>query len=726
MEEPRKSRASSLNSSSKQELHWQWEPNSLTHNPTTTTFGQGKGSISCLDLEDDDVLHFTIGAKGVAPDAVRAPLGCGCIGAAAAWWSPLLAVLNTSSTLATDLLATSTIVVAEVEGSRNQVLLGWPSVILIVVMAILSVVTIVGNLIVLLSYYLDKTIRQPSNYFIFSLAVSDLIIGLEGFPVYTYFFINDQRWPFGAFVCDLWLSIDYSCCLASIYTVLGITVDRYCSVKYPAAYRNWRTQSRILIIIAATWIIPSLLFVISIFGYGFFSGRGRILKADECYVQFMTNAYLNMGMYIAYYWSTLFLMLYLYYGIYSAAKKLANKSDQKNKRLALLETRTRASTKREAVSTMGVSEAALSNSAVESPHSSDSYCPRTNTRCASTSLNTTDANGKLLCKAPALSVEQDKSSLTVTGAADKSTTFEKDPPSAPFPSSSETIERDLTTGAFQVDDEFPFIDELNSNSSLFGVTTIADDSVGVIIQLGNEIDQPNYHSLAYQLSFPKAIPNCVKNGNSTINSNNVVPNFTSRSKSVEVTDVVVVQHSHKNSTITDRPELEEEQRQRRPRKSTSNANAIPTTNVEVVIQKVSNGHGPIGVRRLLTAMRSEIRSQSARVSKKAKSQRAERKKKRKLAKNTQSRSENRARKALRTITIILGSFTILWTPFYVLATIYGFCERCSSSPNFNLLYAISYYLCYMNSPLNPICYAMANQQFKRTFKRILRGDLRRT
>ncbi|VDO65551.1 unnamed protein product [Heligmosomoides polygyrus] len=49
------------------------------------------------------------------------------------------------------------------------------SVLWAITMAVLSIVTVVGNLAVLLSYYLDKNIRHPSNYFIFSLAVSDLV-----------------------------------------------------------------------------------------------------------------------------------------------------------------------------------------------------------------------------------------------------------------------------------------------------------------------------------------------------------------------------------------------------------------------------------------------------------------------------------------------------------------------------------------------------------------------
>jgi muscarinic acetylcholine receptor M3 len=85
-------------------------------------------------------------------------------------------------------------------------------------------------------------------------------------------------------------------------------------------------------------------------------------------------------------------------------------------------------------------------------------------------------------------------------------------------------------------------------------------------------------------------------------------------------------------------------------------------------------------------------------------------------KNQEKRQE---RKAAKTLSAILLAFILTWTPYNVLTLLKALapCDKddCFSSELWNF----SYYLCYINSTINPVCYALCNASFRRTYVRIL-------
>lgn len=73
-------------------------------------------------------------------------------------------------------------------------------------------------------------------------------------------------------------------------------------------------------------------------------------------------------------------------------------------------------------------------------------------------------------------------------------------------------------------------------------------------------------------------------------------------------------------------------------------------------------------------------------------------------------------KAVRTLGVIVGCFTLCWLPFFILALIRPYCHHCYISP---ILQNVVLWLGYINSTLNPVIYPLFNKDFMPAYRKML-------
>ena len=127
-----------------------------------------------------------------------------------------------------------------------------------VVSLILSVTSIVGNILIILAVVLDpnKNLRRPFSWLIVNLATADLISGAITNPTNVSFHFkiclgmkaNDGE----AIVLSTSFLISST---ASALTIASLAFERYLSVRKANTYRNTVTNKRTLFIVVAIWMM---------------------------------------------------------------------------------------------------------------------------------------------------------------------------------------------------------------------------------------------------------------------------------------------------------------------------------------------------------------------------------------------------------------------------------------------------------------------------------------
>ncbi|XP_022621849.1 trace amine-associated receptor 1-like [Seriola dumerili] len=164
-------------------------------------------------------------------------------------------------------------------------------VLLYILLGSLSVVTICGNLLVIISIIYFKQLHTPTNYLILSLAVADLLVGVLVFPFSMAFTVTS---------CWYHEDIFY----------------RYYAVCQPLTYKSKINDRVIMIMILVSWGLAALI-GIGIIIAGFNQGKCE----ESCLIDALISTTLAC---IFSFYIPVIIMLSIYLKIFLVAQKQAN------------------------------------------------------------------------------------------------------------------------------------------------------------------------------------------------------------------------------------------------------------------------------------------------------------------------------------------------------------------------------------------------------------------
>ena len=131
----------------------------------------------------------------------------------------------------------------------------------IILYIIISILIIIGNTLVLLATWIERSLHQPNKYFIACLAVADLLVGIFVGPMRVYE-LNllqnyESRRDISIHFCRFMVWLDTLTVTASVYTLMFISFDRCLKISKPLQYRSRMTTSKSLKIIFIIWLIST-------------------------------------------------------------------------------------------------------------------------------------------------------------------------------------------------------------------------------------------------------------------------------------------------------------------------------------------------------------------------------------------------------------------------------------------------------------------------------------
>ena len=126
----------------------------------------------------------------------------------------------------------------------------------------LSVLATLGNSLVLIIIVKFSSLHSISNILIFSLALTDFLVGLVVQPAFAIYIAGKLHLAFYCSALVTYLFTEIFCVGLSLITLSLIACERFFAIVYPFKYINYMTNSRLATVVGSVWAVWFLFNVI--------------------------------------------------------------------------------------------------------------------------------------------------------------------------------------------------------------------------------------------------------------------------------------------------------------------------------------------------------------------------------------------------------------------------------------------------------------------------------
>lgn len=144
---------------------------------------------------------------------------------------------------------------------------------------LIFVTGVIGNISTCIVIAKNRSMHTATNYYLFSLAVSDFLLLLSGVPQEVYSIWSKYPYVFGETFCVARGLMAETSANATVLTITSFTVERYLAICHPFLQHTMSKLSRAIRLILIVWIVSIFLAVPQALQFGVITDQNGI---DMC------------------------------------------------------------------------------------------------------------------------------------------------------------------------------------------------------------------------------------------------------------------------------------------------------------------------------------------------------------------------------------------------------------------------------------------------------------